>query len=145
MVTDLLTATQGMTMPPTDAQDGPATPIWGYPLPDDELSAADPVTVPADIVELDLRIAQLRRDKESAVDTENFDAAGQIRTEERRLMARRTAKVQQWTDGVDVVAVVHENEDLRRQVQQLRTLLSGHGIEAPEQGQAFGSEFDAPT
>lgn len=97
----------------------------------DEPPGRESITVPADIVELDEQIAQLRQDKETAVDTESFHAAGEIRTEEKRLLAQRTAAVRQWASSIDIVAVVHEAENLREQVRRLRGLLEQRGIKVP--------------
>lgn len=76
--------------------------------------------VPADIRELSRRIEALRREKEAAVDAEEFDRAGDIRGREKELLAARERLVAAWSPHVDVLAVVEEVEVLRAEVDQLR-------------------------
>jgi hypothetical protein len=54
-----------------------------------------PGTGPA-TTDLDEQIAQVRRDKESAIDAQDFEQAGSLRDRERQLLADKTARQQQW-------------------------------------------------
>jgi ATP-dependent Clp protease ATP-binding subunit ClpC len=87
------------------------------------------MTVPEELREADQQLAQARREKEAAIDAEDFEQAAGLRDKEREL-ARRAAELERaWTAGVDLEAVVRENENLHREVERLRELLGRHGIE----------------
>jgi UvrB/uvrC motif len=47
---------------------------------------------------IDLRIAQIRRDKESAVDAEDYERAAALRAAERQLIAQKASRQQ----GIDL-------------------------------------------
>ncbi|GAA0915709.1 hypothetical protein GCM10009557_88450 [Virgisporangium ochraceum] len=53
--------------------------------------------------ELDERIAQVRRDKEGAIDAQDFERAARLRDDERRLKDRRTAREKGHDDQVSEV------------------------------------------
>jgi ATP-dependent Clp protease ATP-binding subunit ClpA len=87
------------------------------------------MTVPDDLRELEEQLAQARREKEAAIDAEHFDQAAALRDKERQLRGRLVEREREWTAGVDLVAVVQENQRLHREVERLRELLRQHGIE----------------
>ena len=60
---------------------------------------------------------------------EDFEQAAALRDAERQLLRRLAEQERAWTAGVDLEAVVQENENLRSEVERLRELLRGHGIE----------------
>jgi ATP-dependent Clp protease ATP-binding subunit ClpA len=93
------------------------------------------MTVPEDLREAEAQLAQVRRQKQAAVDAEDFDQAGALRAQERKLAARVAERERAWTAGVDLAAVVGENQRLHREVERLRELLDRHGIE-PDAGTA---------
>lgn len=97
---------------------GRATPA--DPATADELIGKPRVRVPDDIRELGRRIDDLRREKERAVDAEEFDRAGQVREQEKELLADRRRRVAAWAADVDLLAVVKEVEALRAEVDNLR-------------------------
>ena len=67
------------------------------------------MTAPPDLREYDEKIAQVRREKESAIDSQDFEKAGALRDNEKRLMAKKGAREKEWKAGdMDVVAVVDE-------------------------------------
>ena len=67
------------------------------------------MTAPPDLREFDEKIAQVRREKESAIDSQDFEKAGALRDNEKRLMAKKEAREKEWKAGdMDVVAVVNE-------------------------------------
>ena len=87
------------------------------------------MTAPEELREADQQLAQARREKEAAIDAEDFEQAAGLRDKERQL-ARRVAELERaWTAGVDLEAVVRENEHLHREVERLRELLGRHGIQ----------------
>jgi ATP-dependent Clp protease ATP-binding subunit ClpC len=64
---------------------------------------------PPDLREYDEKIAQVRRDKESAIDSQDFEKGAQLRDEEKQLIAKKYAREMEWKAGdMDVVAEVNE-------------------------------------
>ncbi len=67
------------------------------------------MTAPPDLRELDERIAGVRREKESAIDEQDFEKAASLRDKEKNLMAERAERERQWKAGdMDVVAQVDD-------------------------------------
>ena len=67
------------------------------------------MTAPPDLRELDERIAGVRREKESAIDEQDFEKAAALRDNEKKLMSERAERERQWKAGdMDVVAQVDE-------------------------------------
>jgi ATP-dependent Clp protease ATP-binding subunit ClpC len=93
------------------------------------------MTVPGDLREAEAQLAQVRGQKQAAIDAEEFDRAAALRDQERKLVARVAERERAWTAGVDLAAVVGENQRLHREVERLRELLHQHGIE-PDAGTA---------
>jgi ATP-dependent Clp protease ATP-binding subunit ClpC len=93
------------------------------------------MTVPEDLRQDEERLAQLRQQKEAAIDAEAFDRAAALRDQEQQLLRRLVERELTWTAGVDLAAVVQENQHLHREVERLRELLRRHGIE-PDGGTA---------
>ncbi|HJE90698.1 MAG TPA: ATP-dependent Clp protease ATP-binding subunit, partial [Dietzia timorensis] len=69
------------------------------------------MTAPPDLREIDEKIADARREKESAIDAQDFEKAAGLRDTERKLIAERSDKEKQWRAGdMDVAAVVDEEQ-----------------------------------
>ncbi|WP_336923842.1 ATP-dependent Clp protease ATP-binding subunit [Aquipuribacter sp. SD81] len=67
------------------------------------------MTAPPDLREFDERIAQVRREKESAIDSQDFEKAASLRDDEKRLLGQKAEREKQWKSGdMDVVAEVDE-------------------------------------
>ena len=67
------------------------------------------MTAPPALREYDEKIAGVRREKESAIDAEDFATAAALRDSENQLTAERDAGEKEWkADGVDAVAEVTE-------------------------------------
>src|SRR3712207_6306409 len=67
------------------------------------------MTAPPDLREFDEKIAQTRRDKESAIDAQDFEKAASLRDTEKKLLAAKAEREKQWKAGdMDVVAEVDE-------------------------------------
>jgi len=62
--------------------------------------------VPPDLRDFDERIAQVRRDKESAIDAQEFERAAGLRDQEKQLLGRRARRV----DDLDVVLEVDDEQ-----------------------------------
>src|SRR6187401_3411879 len=67
------------------------------------------MTAPPDLREFDERIASVVREKESAIDGQDFERAARVRDDEKRLRQEKAAREAQWKSGdMDVVAEVDE-------------------------------------
>ena len=67
------------------------------------------MTAPPDLREFDDRIATVRRDKESAIDAQDFEKAANLRDQEKRLLGEKADREREWKAGdLDVVAEVDE-------------------------------------
>jgi ATP-dependent Clp protease ATP-binding subunit ClpC len=67
------------------------------------------MTAPPDLREFDDRIANVRRDKESAIDEQDFEKAASLRDDEKTLLAQKAQREREWKAGdMDVVAEVDE-------------------------------------
>ncbi|MDQ5973395.1 MAG: ATP-dependent Clp protease ATP-binding subunit ClpC [Actinomycetota bacterium] len=67
------------------------------------------MTAPPDLREFDDRIATVRRDKESAIDAQDFEVAANLRDQEKRLLGEKADREREWKAGdLDVVAEVDE-------------------------------------
>ncbi|MGW3967688.1 Clp protease N-terminal domain-containing protein, partial [Amycolatopsis sp. NPDC005003] len=69
------------------------------------------MTAPPDLREFDEKIANVRRDKESAIDAQDFERAARLRDEEKTLLGQKGEREKQWKDGdLDVVAEVDDEQ-----------------------------------
>jgi ATP-dependent Clp protease ATP-binding subunit ClpC len=69
------------------------------------------MTAPPDLREFDEKIADVRRDKESAIDAQDFERAAKLRDAEKQLLAQKGEREKQWKDGdLDVVAEVDDEQ-----------------------------------
>lgn len=67
------------------------------------------MTAPPELRELDEKIAETRRAKESAIDDQDFEKAARLRDDEKNLSAERLEREKAWKSGdMDVVATVDE-------------------------------------
>jgi ATP-dependent Clp protease ATP-binding subunit ClpC len=67
------------------------------------------MTAPPDLREYDEKISHVRRQKEAAIDGQDFEKAARLRDDEKRLSQQRAEREQQWKSGdMDVVAEVDE-------------------------------------
>jgi ATP-dependent Clp protease ATP-binding subunit ClpC len=67
------------------------------------------MTAPPDLREFDERIAQVRLEKESAIDGQDFEKAARLRDDEKKLLGEKARREAEWKAGdLDVVAEVDE-------------------------------------
>ncbi|CAM5340967.1 hypothetical protein SANTM175S_06447 [Streptomyces antimycoticus] len=67
------------------------------------------MTAPPDLREFDEKIADVRREKESAIDSQDFEMAAGLRDKEKQLLAAKAKREKEWKAGdMDVVAEVDE-------------------------------------
>ncbi len=67
------------------------------------------MTAPPDLREYDEKIAGVRKEKESAIDSQDFEKAAALRDKEKQLLTQKAAREKEWKAGdMDVVAEVNE-------------------------------------
>ena len=83
-----------------------------------------------DTSDLDEQIAQVRREKESAVDAKDYAQAASLRDREKELLASKAARRKQWAADHPALPVLAERcQQLAGEVERLRALLRQHGID----------------
>jgi ATP-dependent Clp protease ATP-binding subunit ClpA len=88
------------------------------------------VNIGPDTSSLDEQIAQLRREKESAVDARDFEQAAALRSRDKELLASKAARQEQWAAGHPALPVLAERvQQLADEIERLRALLRQHGID----------------
>jgi ATP-dependent Clp protease ATP-binding subunit ClpC len=78
-----------------------------------------------DVRDLDREIARVRRDKETAIDAQDFQTAAVLRDRETQLLRDKAAREQEWA----------ALPSLSEEIERLRDLLRRHGID-PQDGAA---------
>ena len=73
------------------------------------------MTAPPDLREYDEKIAGVRREKESAIDSQDFEKAAALRDNETQLIAKKDAREKEWKAG-DMDAVAEVDEELIAEV-----------------------------
>ncbi len=69
------------------------------------------MTAPPDLRDFDEKLAGVRRDKESAIDSQDFEKAAALRDSEKQLLARKSEREKAWKDGdLDVVSEVDDEQ-----------------------------------
>ncbi len=69
------------------------------------------MTAPPDLREFDERISEVRREKESAIDAQDFEKAASLRDREKQLLAAKASREKEWKAGdMDVVAEVDDEQ-----------------------------------
>ena len=80
--------------------------------------------------DLDEQVAQVRREKESAIDAQDFEQATSLRNREKELLAGKAARQEQWTAGHPALPDLAERvQQLADEVERLRAALHQHGID----------------
>jgi len=110
-------------------------------LPDDALAWFDAldrrltalerwVSMQPDLEDLDQEIAQVRHDKEAAVDRRDSRAATALRDKEKQLLADRAEREKEWArSAAGRRTVARELDRLNTELERLRATLREHGIE----------------
>jgi len=131
-----------------DVESAASRPGGGAPadLPDDVLVRFDElerrltalerwVSMQPDLEDLDQKIAQIRRDKEAAVDRQDSQAARALRDKEKQLLADRADREKEWAgSAAGRRTVARELDRLNTEVERLRATLREHGIEPGDAG-----------
>ncbi|HEX2027132.1 MAG TPA: ATP-dependent Clp protease ATP-binding subunit [Nitriliruptorales bacterium] len=67
------------------------------------------LTAPPDLKDLDEKVEQTRKAKETAIDAQDFERAAALRDEEKKLIERRQNREKEWrSEGMDTVLTVDE-------------------------------------
>jgi hypothetical protein len=94
------------------------------------------VGIAPDTDDLDQQIRHARRDKESAIDAQEFEKAAHLRDSEKQLIAKKDAQYQQWkATHPDLPSLAEKVRQLSEDIEQLRDLILQQGTE-PEEGTA---------
>jgi prophage maintenance system killer protein len=107
----------------------------------DRHEQADPKTrlvrlpVPVGLADVTEQLSQVQRQKTAAFEAGDHEGAAALRAREKQLRAEKLRLEQEWAAGVDVRAVIAENQRVHRELNRLRDLLGQHGIE-PDGGTA---------
>ena len=112
----------------------------GSRLPDDALARVDDldrrlaaverwIGMRPDLDDLDQEIAQVRREKEAAVDRQDFEAAARRREKEKQLLAARAAREKEQTEAAaSRPSLASELGRVNAELARLRAILREHGI-----------------
>jgi ATP-dependent Clp protease ATP-binding subunit ClpA len=83
-----------------------------------------------DLDDLDQEIAHVRREKESAIDSQDFEAAAALRDKEKEVIDRRISREKEWTATTgDRPSLSAELGRVNAELQRRRAILRQHGIE----------------
>jgi ATP-dependent Clp protease ATP-binding subunit ClpA len=83
-----------------------------------------------DLDDLDQEIAQVRREKEAAINRQEFEAAAALRDKEKQLINARDGRETEWTEAASGrMSLAKELGRVNAELERLRALLREHGIE----------------
>ncbi len=86
-----------------------------------------------DLDEVDQKIAQLRREKEAAIDTQDFETAAALRDKEKELLATRADREKEWEAVAgDRPSLAAEFARVNTELERLRGILRQHGPETDD-------------
>jgi ATP-dependent Clp protease ATP-binding subunit ClpA len=86
-----------------------------------------------DTGDLDEQIAQVRREKESAIEAQDFEQAASLRNREKELLVAKAARHEQWVAGHPALPDLAERyQQLADEIERLHALLRQHGIDPPD-------------
>ena len=116
----------------------------GPPLPDDALTRVDSLDRRLAVIErwvglradlddlddLDQEIGRVRREKEAAIDRQDFEASVGLRDQEKQLLAARAGRDAEWAEAAaGRVPLAQELGRVKAELERLRGVLREHGIE----------------
>jgi ATP-dependent Clp protease ATP-binding subunit ClpA len=82
-----------------------------------------------DLGDVDQEIAQVRRDKEAAIDSQDFESAAALRDKEKELLAARASREKEWAAATgDRPALAAEFGRVNAELERLRAILRQHGL-----------------
>jgi ATP-dependent Clp protease ATP-binding subunit ClpA len=79
--------------------------------------------------DLDQEIARVRREKEAAIDRQDFEAAAALRAQEKQLLAASAGREKEWTEAAaGRMPLAQELGRVKAELERLRAVLRDHGI-----------------
>jgi len=86
-----------------------------------------------DVDDVDQEIAQVRREKEAAIDTQDFEAAAALRDKEKELLTARASREQEWAAVTGTrPALAAEFGRVSAELERLRAVLRQHGLDTDD-------------
>jgi ATP-dependent Clp protease ATP-binding subunit ClpA len=83
-----------------------------------------------DLDDADQEIAQVRREKEAAIDAQDFESAAALRDKEKELLAARARREKEWTAATgDRPSLAAEFARVNAELERLRAILRRHGLD----------------
>jgi ATP-dependent Clp protease ATP-binding subunit ClpA len=83
-----------------------------------------------DLDDLDQEIARVRREQESAIDSQDFEAAAVLRVKERELVDRRLSRESEWAAAAaDRRSLAAELSRVTAELKRLQDILRQHGLD----------------
>jgi ATP-dependent Clp protease ATP-binding subunit ClpA len=113
----------------------------GLPLPDDPPKRVDSldrrlaaierwVGLRPDLDDVDQEIARVRREKEAAIDRQDFEASAALRDQEKHLLAARADREKGWAEAAaGRMPLAQELGRVKAELERLRAVLREHDIE----------------
>jgi ATP-dependent Clp protease ATP-binding subunit ClpA len=113
----------------------------GLPLPGDPLTQAGSldrrlvaierwVGLRPDLDDLDREIARVRREKEAAIDRQDFEVSAALRDKEKQLLAARAGREKEWAQAASGrTPLAQELGQVKAELDRLRASLREHGID----------------
>jgi ATP-dependent Clp protease ATP-binding subunit ClpA len=84
-----------------------------------------------DVGDLDREIAHVRHEKESAIDSQDFETAAALRDKEKELIDHRSTREEEWTATADArLSLAAQLSQVNAELEHLRNLLRQHGIDS---------------
>ena len=79
--------------------------------------------------DLDQEIAQVRREKEAAIDQQDFETSAALRDREKQLLAARAGREKEWNQAAaGRISLAEEFSRVNAEMERLRAILREHGI-----------------
>jgi ATP-dependent Clp protease ATP-binding subunit ClpA len=88
------------------------------------------VGVRPDLGDVDQETAQVRRDKEAAIDSQDFESAAALRDKEKQLLAARARREKEWAAATgERPSLAAEFGRVNAELERLRAILRQHGLD----------------
>jgi ATP-dependent Clp protease ATP-binding subunit ClpC len=83
-----------------------------------------------DVADVDQEMAQVRREKEAAIDTQDFEAAAALRDKEKELLTARASREKEWTAATgDRPSLAAEFKQVNAELERMRAILRQRGLD----------------
>jgi ATP-dependent Clp protease ATP-binding subunit ClpC len=83
-----------------------------------------------DLAEVDQQLAQVRHEKEAAIDTQDFETAAALRDQEKELLTARASQEKEWSAATgDRPSLAAELGRVNAELERLRAILRQHGLD----------------